>query len=616
MIIDFETDGAGNALLAGAYVSGDWAEAYGLTVFANASGNGFTPDGKARIFDSSNPGTEEDGDPDLGTPNELCGQGGPGQGEGGREGASGQNCVARGNILIIQESNKTTPDDSLSGGSITFLFETPVQRSISLGLLDIEDNNTFIEVETEEASGPIRVDVVGEGNNAFQSVALDFSTVRRVTVHFSTSGAVTDFKFCSSSGDIRKSGMIDSASAASQTECTSEDFPCSAYPGMLQICFYNFTDSSWDNTCIEESEWENVRSVWSAYCGPCQSEALSPGIYMPKTKTEVKEISIDGGNCEAGKFGAENIEIIESNGHEVKFAMKHSFCPDMDKAQIWFSDPGHHSDSLCHQYSNVACDGEIGSYTARCSNGWADVNIIGEKGSDFGGQMVSVPTPRCQDDFDFVDFNPQKRCFWQMRLPCSTGEPESRKLLEATKTTETDRRSNVVQTNPLESDCESKSRAVDVLPVNVDRCMLSDFQPPVKLLSQDKDTVTFSISQVWKGCSTQSSDKTLSWVSADYIGLDDNLHCSKFDSLACGLTTTISAKCSDGASVVDIYTYDSDPSVFQQTDGSAVIVPSACGATGDATQMCHFRYILKCEPSQCIKSRPSVRRLGSTLKHT
>jgi hypothetical protein len=42
----------------------------------------------------------------------------------------------------------------------------------------------------------------------------------------------------------------------------------------------------------------------------------------------------------------------------------------------------------------------------------------------------------------------------------------------------------------------------DVFRIPTDKCTASDFQDPVTILSQEKETVTFSISQVWKGCST------------------------------------------------------------------------------------------------------------------
>ncbi|KAI2489481.1 hypothetical protein MHU86_25121 [Fragilaria crotonensis] len=68
--IDFSTEGDGTVLARGAYVKNEWFNKYGLTVTATG---GYSPNNMARVFDTSNPGTLENGDPDLGTsPNSAC----------------------------------------------------------------------------------------------------------------------------------------------------------------------------------------------------------------------------------------------------------------------------------------------------------------------------------------------------------------------------------------------------------------------------------------------------------------------------------------------------------------------------------------------------------------
>ena len=68
--IDFETSGDGTALNRGDYVGDNWKDNFGFVITAFAACSGFTPDAKARIFDTANPGTSQaDGDPDLGSPN-------------------------------------------------------------------------------------------------------------------------------------------------------------------------------------------------------------------------------------------------------------------------------------------------------------------------------------------------------------------------------------------------------------------------------------------------------------------------------------------------------------------------------------------------------------------
>jgi hypothetical protein len=79
----------------------------------------------------------------------------------------------------------------------------------------------------------------------------------------------------------------------------------------------------------------------------------------------------------------------------------------------------------------------------------------------------------------------------------------------------------------------------------------------------------------------------------------------------CRFAASYTTQCTDGTSVVDIYTYDEDPAVFGQTDGGTAAVPWACHPTGDAAKMCHFRYILNCESSAIDETKAEVRRLGT-----
>ena len=70
IVVDFETDGNGNPLQKGDYVGNEWSSLAGFTVDATATCGGHTPDSKARIFDTSDPGTnQQTGDADLGSPN-------------------------------------------------------------------------------------------------------------------------------------------------------------------------------------------------------------------------------------------------------------------------------------------------------------------------------------------------------------------------------------------------------------------------------------------------------------------------------------------------------------------------------------------------------------------
>ena len=72
-MLDFEYDSNGNRLTDMNYIKDQFYANFGLTITAKARSGGYTPGGRARIFDSANPGPNgANGDPDLGTPNEKC----------------------------------------------------------------------------------------------------------------------------------------------------------------------------------------------------------------------------------------------------------------------------------------------------------------------------------------------------------------------------------------------------------------------------------------------------------------------------------------------------------------------------------------------------------------
>jgi hypothetical protein len=72
VLLDFETAGDGSPLNGGDYVGDtEWLTgSYSLIISANTTDGGFTPNDRVRIFNTSNPGTNQlNGDPDLGSPN-------------------------------------------------------------------------------------------------------------------------------------------------------------------------------------------------------------------------------------------------------------------------------------------------------------------------------------------------------------------------------------------------------------------------------------------------------------------------------------------------------------------------------------------------------------------
>ena len=166
--IDFETDGNGAPLGAGAEIDDEY-DNLGLNISATAFG--------AMIFDSDNP---TGGDWDLQT---------PGYGPG--------NTVARDNILIISEDGDTgDPDDNASGGTFTFDWDLPV-RVVGIGLLDIDCGENGGTIVTFDSGGGI----VGSHaipamcDNSFQTITIGDELVTKMEVTLVSSGAITDLEF-------------------------------------------------------------------------------------------------------------------------------------------------------------------------------------------------------------------------------------------------------------------------------------------------------------------------------------------------------------------------------------------------------------------------------------
>ncbi len=165
--IDFETDADGNALAKGTVIDGEFA-GFGISVTTNDP-----DDNPAMIFDTAMP---TGGDDDLQT---------PGYGPG--------NNTALGNVLIISEDGDSSdPDDNNNGGTLTFTFAEDTEIA-SVGLLDIDQNETATATVFDGDGDEITsVMVDGVGDNGVQRIALDAMGVRRLEIELSSTGAVTD----------------------------------------------------------------------------------------------------------------------------------------------------------------------------------------------------------------------------------------------------------------------------------------------------------------------------------------------------------------------------------------------------------------------------------------
>ena len=190
-------------------------------------------------------------------------------------------------------------------------------------------------------------------------------------------------------------------------------------------------------------------------------------------------------------------------------------------------------------------------------------------------------------------------------LPVGLGEGETSLKVDemqnkhsAPEETQDSAIASVTLQDTVTSGCEMASRAVDIDEIPMEKCTVSAETHAISITSQDVDSVSFAVSQLWKGCTESNEGVSVSWLATDFVGADGELHCAKAEEAPCGVVNTYTAQCEDGVSIVDLYAYDSDGTLFQSEE-EKVFVPLACGSTGDLKKMCHFRYLLKCAPSLC-----------------
>lgn len=168
--IDFDSDALGGILLAGTFISEQWAD-WGVHLTSNSSNH------PLMIFDSDNP---TGGDNDLQSP-----------------GYGNNNVMAQGNILILSEDgNPNDPDDNVSGGDIILTFDQPVFIR-SVGLLDIDSYNNKVKVYDANNNLVASIPVTNLGDNSFQTIQVNQAAVAKLVVDLSNSGAVTAVDFCS-----------------------------------------------------------------------------------------------------------------------------------------------------------------------------------------------------------------------------------------------------------------------------------------------------------------------------------------------------------------------------------------------------------------------------------
>lgn len=231
--LDFETDAAGNPLVAADFVDiKEQYAAWGVHISTDVSNvPGANPaDHPAKVFDTSAPTGD---DVDLGTPNESVKISqdpeiyGPGKGHYGGEFEPGANTKQLFNVLIVEQDNVKEntegpdgPNDWDMGGALVLTFDTPVTIH-DLDVLDIDTNEgtvvlpnvptppdesiSFIALFDSGGNLLKRVDLGGYGDNSYQKAILEQSGVSKMVVEFrgidpsngriNASGAIDNIRF-------------------------------------------------------------------------------------------------------------------------------------------------------------------------------------------------------------------------------------------------------------------------------------------------------------------------------------------------------------------------------------------------------------------------------------
>lgn len=194
-IIDFDTDGFGQALPAGTKISNQWSN---LGISFSFINNTSRPD-VGILFDGNNP---TGGDLDLGTPNQAFG--GPGVGTGGGAGRPGENRFALGNLAIIAEDTVDAdnnglvddPDDEEKGGRIITNFASAVNLT-SVKMVDIDNSSGNCRIEVHKIGGAIvNYPLINLGENSVQDIIINETGVTRFDVCMAGSGALASFEYC------------------------------------------------------------------------------------------------------------------------------------------------------------------------------------------------------------------------------------------------------------------------------------------------------------------------------------------------------------------------------------------------------------------------------------
>jgi len=633
--VDFDSVADGSPVLPGTFISGQFKSSFGFDVIGTRRINGTLEEGNfARIFDSSNP---TGGDRDLGSPNKNCAgcvdavacPGFSGQNDPGFLVANATNCVAQNNILIIHEGDTTSePDDTTQGGFFEFIFAVPIQSVFSIGIMDIEVDSVGNQVQLFDGISSVleTQPITGLGDNTWQEVSLEFASspaqITKIRVDIGTSGAITSLKYCKGSGV----GPVVEPPTASPTESY---VPTAASLGSISGSVTKDTNN--DN--IGDEPLAGVLIMLSVESGDVVATTTTDtsgfyvfydiplGLYII---TEVNPPNVVDVTDADGPLSGGSFDDLDSKILDVELL------PGESKTGLNFvnkdgsAKPSDGGAPPSPQPAMLTFEPTISTHPSRFPTDYpgGDETLTSAPTQPFTIGLTpptttfatSRPTPKPTEKPSPVeshgdDGSKPYTAAGPYGGGTSSGGPPRRNLL-----VEEEGMQGVV-TDDVGTKCDSSKVIRNVA---VDKCSASsnDGELPIRVISQDTSSVTLSVSQIWKGCKEEGEDSRLDWMAADYINSDGELVCDKYESLPCGTADTITMECHDGATVLDLYTYDGGmDSIFGQEDGSSIGVPNACDSEGDRSKMCHSRFIIKCIPTSSDCGQPLAQAVEEKTKY-
>ena len=115
---------------------------------------------------------------------------------------------SQGNVLIISEDGDSAdPDDNAAGGTIHIEFDE-LATVTSIGLLDIEETGSSINLFADDSSLIEVIEIEPRGDRSLQELNLNLQGVASIDINLAGSGALTELNFLN---QIDDSGIIDTS---------------------------------------------------------------------------------------------------------------------------------------------------------------------------------------------------------------------------------------------------------------------------------------------------------------------------------------------------------------------------------------------------------------------